>query len=269
MLSLLVLCSCDASLGDRDGGTVDAGANSDAGSTEERDGSIARDASASDGSRSDTPTTAVLEPALEMGPGPSGCPERLCGRARAELPLASPPRRGAPVTVVPEPPRIERRLRMSEPTDPSCRGEACRGRALGPILPAFRTTTDGRVALTGGGAAAVSAVRLDGYDGAPLIRHSARLHELAYSREVPIDIRATPPAGAIGRSASPDRFFCAADQAPTAVDGRDCYDVTMVEDWQSTCDGSTCGRFASIRVRICVADPQEPRGHHRVGLHRR
>jgi hypothetical protein len=202
----------------------------------------------------------ALDPALEVGPGPSGCPDSLCGSDRTELPRSAPPRSGAPVTVVPEPPRIERRLRMSEPSNPACNstnaatGDDCVGRRLGPVLPAFRTSTDGRIALTGDAITArVSVSMLDGFPTRPLIRRGVGLE--AFSPDVPIEILSDDAR----RRPSGDRFLCGANQAPKPNQDRDCYDLTMIEDWQDdeACGGA-CGRYASIPIRVCVANPKSP-----------
>lgn len=218
----------------------------------------------------------VLDPALEEGAGPSGCAESLCGADRTELPAGTVRRRSAPETVVPEPPRIERILRQSELANPGCLSDCpagageghacsrdCEGRVIQPSLPAFRTTTDGRVALTGGGRAAVSASRLDGRNARPLVERGLSLHQQAFSRELDIDASgARVPPGRLGRSGSPDRFFCGVDQAPRACGDDDCYDVVLVEDWQGSGDAEcpngwrVCGRFAAAPVRIRVRDPK-------------
>lgn len=207
--------------------------------------------------------SAKLDPALASGPGPSGCPEELCGADRPELPHST---LKLPAGVVPEPPRIERRLRMSEPSDPACddlngkdTDDCVSGERLGPALPAFRTSTDGRIALSGDAKTAkVSVSRLDGYPTKPLIRRGPNFEVFSPPKEIFFKEDLEHPR----RSPSGDRFFCAADQRPIEVNGRDCYDLTMIEDWRH--DGEeycpktagACGQWAAIPIRVCVSNPK-------------
>jgi hypothetical protein len=251
---------------------------------EDGDGSVATEddgsgapADDADGAMVEEGTTPVddLDPALEEGRGPSACADRICGADRRELPRGSAAQRSSPATVIPEPPRIERVLRHAELASPDCLADCpsgagpdhacsgdCRGRVTAPSLPAHRTTTDGRLALTGGGRAAISASRLDGLSDSPLVTRGADLHERAFSRERDIDVSGSRlPAGMIARGPTPNRFFCAEDQAPARCGEDDCYDLTLVEEWQAEAGDcpngwAVCGRLAALPIHVRVRDPK-------------
>lgn len=216
----------------------------------------------------------TLDPALDIGPGPYGCSENVCGANRKELPTGRAKHQNAPNTVVPEPPRIERILRQSELANPQCLADCpidaleankcsndCRGKVVQPSLPAFRSSTDGRIVLTAG-KAAVAASKLDHMNRVPLVRRTNDLHKDVFSNSLEIDFGgAKVPAGKIGRSAAPGRFFCGLDQAPRACGGDDCYDLTLVEPWRADdnqCPNGwdTCSRLGAIPVTVRVQNPK-------------
>ena len=220
------------------------------------------------------PLVTEPDPALELGEGPSSCDDAICGADRVELPRGEATFRRSPTTVIPEPPRIERILRHSELANPACladcpsnaeedaaRSRDCRGRPVQPAVPAHRTTTDGRVALVGGGPAVVAASRLDGLNERPLVRRDDALYRNVFSAEVPVDVSAAQvPPGSIRRD-PPTRFFCGEKQAPRRCGEDDCYDLTLVEDWHAQGEDcpngwNSCARFASVPVTIRVANPK-------------
>ncbi|VUD46820.1 hypothetical protein TDB9533_00901 [Thalassocella blandensis] len=217
---------------------------------------------------------ATLDAALEDGTGPSMCAEKLCAANRKELPTGRATYQNAPTTVVPEPPRIERILRQSELANPQCLADCpinakasnacsndCRGKVVQPSLPAFRTSTDGRLALPAG-SAGVAASLLDDLNGVPLVRRSLSLYKNAFSETRPINLSSAKiPPGVIGRSSSPGRFFCGLDQAPRVCGQDDCYDLTLVEPWKlegAKCPNGwpQCSRMAAVPVTVRVQDPK-------------
>lgn len=226
------------------------------------------------GSYSSVSVAAELNPSLEVGSGPFACAEKVCGAEREELPTGRAKHRNSPVTVVPEPPRIERILRHSKLANPQCLADCpvdaeetnacskdCIGEVIQPSLPAFRTSTDGRIVLPAG-EAGIAASLLDNLNGTPLVRRSNTLHNNAFSETLPIDLSgAKIPTGSIGRTSSPGRFFCGLDQAPRVCGQDDCYDVTLVEPWNiedSSCPNGwpQCTRMAAVPITVRVQNPK-------------
>lgn len=249
VVSVLLLASL--ACGDDDGRS-DAGHRADAAHQDATSG----DATIGDAGSDTGRTPLELDPALHEGPGPSGCV--ACESDRPEFPIGTIGDTEAPSdVVVPEPPRIERVLRMSQTASATINDAT--GEPTGPSLPAFRTTTDGRVALRYvGNAPSVSAMRLDGLRARPLALRETRLHLNAM--QDPVTITGLPAhalrdrPGVSGRDAA----FCAEDQSPRPCASdptSDCYNVQLVQEWQ--CGESGCpSYYASIPIRIEVRDPR-------------
>ncbi|MBK7862732.1 MAG: hypothetical protein IPJ65_29805 [Archangiaceae bacterium] len=198
------------------------------------------------------PTDALGE--LEQAAGAcavSTCSGTACDdfQPTDELQAVSPPRHGAPETVVPPPPLVRRNLRLIQETD----------RYTRPIIPVYRTTPDGRVAML---YSKVATVRLEALKDGPIVKQNDQLGARIYGdNRVRLDLlhRSLPASAELSAA---NLFFCQPKVAnPTAcgTNGRDdCYDLVIVAPVHVETATEKGTVLQGIPVKVRVSNPKTP-----------